>query len=448
MPGPMDMIKAAIEANASSNEIGALPLPESITAAFVRKDEQEMFDGMEHEAKDPRKSLHVDEVPIPPLGPNECLIAVMASAINFNTVWTSIFEPLPTFLFLERFAKEGELGARHNIDHHIVGSDAAAVVLRTGPGVTRWKPGDRVTVHCNYVDMEAPEGHDDSMMDPGQRIWGFETNFGSLAEISMVKATQLMPMPTHLTWEEAGCNGLVNSTSYRMLVSPNGAQMKQGDVVLIWGATGGLGGYAVQYCLNGGAIPVGVVSSADKVELLHEIGCEYAIDRKAEGYQFWDGDTQDPKEFKRFGKKIREFVGEDPDIVFEHPGRQTFGASVFVAKRGGKIVTCASTSGYMHEYDNRYLWMMLKRIIGSHFANYKEAYEANRLLDLGMIHPILSKTYPLAETAEAAWQVHQNLHRGKLGILVLADSEGQGVQDAEKRAKYADKIEIFKRFSD
>ncbi|MGH3118563.1 MAG: alcohol dehydrogenase catalytic domain-containing protein, partial [Gaiellales bacterium] len=320
MAGSIDQIKEAILNEASGEELAALELPESMRAAFVRKEEQDIFEGMAHEAKDPRKSLHVDEVPIPPLGPNECLIAVMASAINFNTVWTSIFEPLPTFAFLERFAKEGELGARHDLDHHIVGSDASAVVLRTGPGVTRWKPGDRVTVHCNYVDLEAPQGHDDSMMDPGQRIWGFETNFGSLAEISMVKANQLMPMPTHLTWEEAACNGLVNSTSYRMLVSPNGAQMKQGDVVLVWGATGGLGGYACQYVLNGGGIPVGVVSSPDKAELLNEIGVEHVIDRKAEGYRFWDGDEQNAKELRRFGKKIRELVGEDPDIVFEHPG--------------------------------------------------------------------------------------------------------------------------------
>jgi len=444
----MEKIREAILNDASGEEIGSLELPESMQAAFVRKDEQDMFEGMDHYDKDPRKSLHIDEVPIPPLGPNECRIAVMASAINFNTVWTSIFEPLSTFRFLEKFARQGELGARHNLDYHIVGSDASGVVLDVGPGVTRWKPGDRVTVHCNYVDMEAPQGHDDSMIDPGQKIWGFETNFGSMAEISMVKANQLMPMPSHLTWEEAACNGLVNSTSYRMLVSKNGTDMKQGDVVLIWGATGGLGGYAVQYCLNGGAIPVGVVSSQDKVDLLHEIGCEYVIDRKAEGYQFWDGDKQNTKEFVRFGKKIRELVGEDPDIVFEHPGRQTFGASVFVAKRGGQIVTCASTSGYMHEYDNRYLWMNLKDIIGSHFANYKEAWEANRLLDLGMIHPILSKSYPLTETAEAAYQVHNNLHKGKLGILVLSPEEDLGVQDTAKREKFADKIDLFKRFSD
>jgi crotonyl-CoA reductase len=448
MAGSIEAIRDAILNRAPGEEVAAIELPESMTAAFVRRDEQDMFEGMEHSEKDPRKGLHVEEVPIPPLGPNECLIAVMASAINYNTVWTSIFEPLSTFKFLERFGRESELAARHDLEYHIVGSDAAGVVLRTGPGVTRWKAGDEVTVHCNYVDLEAPEGHDDSMIDPGQRIWGFETNFGSLAEISMVKANQLMPKPRHLTWEEAACLGLVSSTSYRMLVSPNGANMKQGDVVLIWGATGGLGGFACQYVLNGGGIPVGVVSSPDKTKLLNEIGVEHVIDRKAEGYDFWDGDRPNNKELRRFGAKVRELCGEDPDIVFEHPGRQTFAASVFVAKRGGKIVTCASTTGYMHVYDNRYLWMNLKTIIGSHFANYREAWEANRLADLGMIHPILSKTYPLTEVGEAAAQVHHNLHKGKLGVRVLAPEDGLGVRDESRRAQHIDKIELFRRFSE
>ena len=172
--------------------------------------------------------------------------------------------------------------------------------------------------------------------------------------------------------------------------------MQQGDTVLVWGATGGLGGYACQYVLNGGGTPVGVVSSADKVELLHELGVEAVIDRKAAGYQFWsDEHTQDEREWRRLGKDIRGLVGRDPEIVFEHPGRQTFGASVFVAARGGTIVTCAATSGYMIEYDNRHLWMKLKRIISSHFANYKEAWEANRMIAEGRIQPILSAVFPL-----------------------------------------------------
>lgn len=441
----IEQIKQAI-LDGAYDTIEAIPIPESTRAAFVRKDEQEMFDGMDHADKDPRKSIHVEDVATPPLGPNEVLVAIMASAINYNTVWTSIFEPLPTFKFLERFGKESELGKRHDLDYHIIGSDGSGVVLRTGPGVTKWKPGDRVTIHCNYVDMEAPEGHDDSMLDPGQKIWGFETNFGGLADIAMVKANQLMPMPTHLTWEEAACNGLVNSTSYRMLVSQNGAQMKQGDVVLVWGATGGLGGYAVQYCLNGGAIPVAVVSSPEKVKLLNDLGVDLVIDRSAEGYQFWKDGKQDPKEWMRLGKKIRELTGgQDPDIVFEHPGRQTFGASIFVVKRGGKIVTCASTSGFIHEYDNRYLWMHLKSIIGSHFANYREAYEANRMLDLGMIQPVLSKSFPLEESGEAAFQVHTNAHLGKLGVLCLAPDEGLGVQDDAKRQSLADKVSAWRQ---
>ena len=321
----------------------------------------------------------------------------MASAINYNTVWTSIFEPLPTFGFLRRYGRISPLAKRHDLPYHVVGSDLAGVVLRTGPGVNAWKPGDQVVAHCLSVELESPDGHDDTMLDPEQRIWGFETNFGGLAELALVKSNQLMPKPAHLTWEEAASPGLVNSTAYRQLVSRNGAGMKQGDTVLIWGASGGLGSYATQFALNGGATPVCVVSSPEKAEICRAMGAELIIDRNAEGYRFWnDEHTQDPKEWKRFGARIRELTGgDDPDIVFEHPGRETFGASVYVARKGGTIVTCASTSGFEHQYDNRYLWMNLKRIVGSHFANYREAWEANRLIAKGLIHPTLSKVYPL-----------------------------------------------------
>jgi crotonyl-CoA reductase len=176
------------------------------------------------------------------------------------------------------------------------------------------------------------------------------------------------------------------------------------------------------------------------------MGAELIIDRAAEGYKFWaDEHTQDPAEWKRFGSKIRELTGgDDPDIVFEHPGRETFGASVFVARRGGTIVTCASTSGFMHSYDNRYLWMNLKRIIGSHFANYREAWEANRLIAKGKIHPTLSRVYSLAETGQAAQDVHRNTHQGKVGVLCLAPEEGLGVRDTEFRARHLADINRFR----
>ncbi|MGO1051764.1 crotonyl-CoA carboxylase/reductase [Crossiella sp. CA198] len=432
---------------AGENEaLAELAVPESYRGVTVHADEAGMFEGVPTKQKDPRRSLHLDDVPTPELGPGEALVAVMASAINYNTVWTSIFEPVSTFGFLRRYGRTSPLASRHDLPYHVVGSDLAGVVLRTGAGVNNWKPGDEVVAHCLSVELESPDGHNDTMMDPEQRIWGFETNFGGLAELALVKTNQLMPKPRHLSWEEAASPGLVNSTAYRQLVSTNGAGMKQGDTVLIWGASGGLGSYATQFALNGGATPVCVVSSPEKAEICRKMGAELIIDRSAEGYKFWkDEHEQDPSEWKRFGAKIRELTGgDDPDIVFEHPGKETFGASVFVARKGGTIVTCASTSGFMHSYDNRYLWMNLKRIVGSHFANYREAWEANRLIAKGKIHPTLSNVYSLENTGQAAYDVHQNAHQGKVGVLCLAPEAGLGVRDPEFRAAHEDAINRFR----
>jgi crotonyl-CoA reductase len=443
----MQEILEAVLAGAPGDQLAALPLPESYTAAVVRREDMTMFEGVASADKDPRKAIHVMEVPTPELAPDEAFIAVMASSINFNTVWSSIFEPVPTFAFLDRLARESEAAKRHALPYQVIGSDASGVVLRVGSAVRSWKPGDKVTVHCNHVDDQDPTSHDDSMLGSNQRIWGYETNFGGLAHLSVVKANQLMPKPAHLTWEEAASNALCNSTSYRMLVGENGARMKQGDVVLVWGATGGIGGYAVQYVLNGGGIPVGVVSSEKRAAILREMGVEAVIDRAAAGYRFWkDETTQDESEWRRFGKDIRGLVGEDPDIVFEHPGRSTMGASIFVTKKGGTVVTCAATAGYMVEFDNRHFWMKLKRLIGSHFANYDEAWAANRLVSLGKIHPMVSVVYPLEQTGEAAFQVHKNLHEGKIGVLCLAPQEGLGIDDPELRAKVGeDKLTVFRR---
>ena len=445
----MQEILDAIQSDASPEDFANLAIPESYRAAHVLRSEQTMWDGYESADKDPHKSLHVDEVATPEIAPDEVYLAVMASSINFNTVWTSIFEPLPTFAFLDRLGKESVWGKRHALDYHVVGSDASGVIVKVGSAVRNWKPGDRVTVHCNYLDDQDPSAHDDSMLAANQRIWGFETNFGGLADLSVVKANQLMPKPAHLSWEEAAVNALCSSTSYRMLVGDNAANMKQGDNVFIWGATGGIGAYATQLVLNGGGTPVGVVSSPERAELLNAMGCEFVVDRKAEGYQFWsDENTQDESEWRRLGKQVRGMIGDDPDIVFEHPGRSTMGASVFITKRGGKIVTCAATSGYMIEYDNRHLWMKLKSIISSHFANYQEAWEMNRLLGTGAIVPVMSDVFALDHVGDAALKVHRNEAEGKLGVLCLAPEEGLGITDRAKRESVGeDRINLFRRMA-
>jgi crotonyl-CoA carboxylase/reductase len=246
-----------------------------------------------------------------------------------------------------------------------------------------------------------------------QKIWGYETSFGSFAQFTKVQSQQLLPRPQHLSWEEAASYGLTYFTAYRMLCSQ--AQMKAGDNVLVWGAGGGLGVFAIQLCKLMGANAIAVVSSPDKEHMVREFGASMVINRSQ--FDF----SQGPSASRAFGAEIRKLTGgKDPDIVFEHVGKETFPTSVLVAKRFGKIVICGATSGYDLTFDVRYLWMRQKSIIGSHFANAYQAERANRLVIEGKIKPVLDKVFPFEKTAEAHQLMAENKHKGKMAIRVQA----------------------------
>ncbi len=438
----MNVVSEAAPADAQIERLLSREPPSTYLAAHLARADEGIFG--DRADRDVRRSIRVGEVPLPRLAPDEVLLAVMASAINYNTVWSAMFEPIPTFRFLERLGRQGGWEARHDLPHHVIGSDAAGVVVRMGEAVRKWSVGDRVVVYPCAIDHQDPLSQVDGMLAEDQRAWGFETNFGGLAHFAVVKANQLIPKPRHLTWEEAACNTLCAMTAYRMLVSPHGARMKQGDAVLVWGATGGLGAYAIQMIRNGGGCAIGVVSSEGKARLLEELGCDLVLRRDELGL---DG-LGEVEMGKRVGGEVRRHLGEDPQIVFEHVGRETFGASVYLVRRGGAVVTCGSSTGYMHEYDNRRLWMKLKRVIGSHAANWHEAWEANRLIAQGRIMPALSKVYPLERAGEAAREVQLNRHVGKVGVLCLAEREGLGVEDPQLRASIGEeRLRLFRELA-
>ena len=173
----------------------------------MHKDEEGMFEGLASRDKDPRESLHVEDVPVPELGPGEALVAVMASVDQLQHRVDLDLRAGVDLRLPGAVRPAHPLAKRHDLPYHVVGSDLSGVVLRTGPGVHAWQPGDEVVAHCLSVELESPHGHNDTMLDPEQRIWGFETNFGGLAELALVKANQLMPKPAHLTWEEAASPG-------------------------------------------------------------------------------------------------------------------------------------------------------------------------------------------------------------------------------------------------
>jgi crotonyl-CoA reductase len=430
-----DPLADAVRAGAPSEVLRRMPVPAAYTAAHLRVEDVDMFRGVDD--KDVRKSLRVGPVEMPELAPDEVLVAVMASAVNYNTVWSATFEPLPTFRFLRQYGKQDRWAARHDQPYHVMGSDAAGVVVRVGAGVRRWKIGDHVAISPVVVDDQEPATHNDAMVSEGMISWGFENNFGGLAHYTTVRASQLLPKAGHLSWEEAAGIPLCAGTAYRMLVGRHGARMKQGDIVLVWGAVGGLGAYAVQLIKNGGGIAIGVVSSEAKAEAARRLGYDVVINRTELGIDAAHADRPElaVELGKRLGKAIRAAVGEDPHIVFEHTGKLTFGISVFVVRRGGTVITCGSSSGYTHQFDNRYLWMKLKRIIGSHAANLAEMTECNRLTRLGKVGPVLSAVYPLAQIGEATRLVQLNDHYGKIGVLCLAEQPGLGITDPEMRER-------------
>ncbi|AOR31520.1 crotonyl-CoA carboxylase/reductase [Streptomyces fodineus] len=434
----MDDLTKTVLSGASPEEIERAPLPSHFTAAHLRVEDEGVFgDSGDIGDKDVRRTLHVGAVRMPELAPDEVVLAVMASSVNYNTVWSAKFEPLSTFRFLRSYAKQGGWATRHDQPFHVLGSDAAGVVVRVGSGVRRWRVGDHVIVSPAYVDDQEAATQSDGMLSEAQLAWGFETNYGGLAHYAVARASQLVPKPAHLSWEEAASIPVCGGTAYRMLVGDRGARMKQGDIVLIWGASGGLGSYAVQLVKNGGGTAVGVVGSERKAQIARKLGCDVVINREEIG--LGDDPGEDPEQAvkagRRLGAIIRREVGEDPHIVFEHVGRATFGISVFVVRRGGAVVTCGSSTGYHHSFDNRYLWMRLKRIIGSHIANLQEMTECARLFGQGKIAPVVSRVYPLAEVAEATRLVQLNQHIGKVGVLCLAPEPGLGITAPGLRAR-------------
>ncbi|MGH2970374.1 MAG: crotonyl-CoA carboxylase/reductase [Solirubrobacteraceae bacterium] len=367
---------------------------------------------------EPIEAFQLEEMETPQPGAFEVTVRVMAAGVNFNNVWAALGQPVSVFRY-------------HPEDHHIGGSDASGIVWKVGEGVTRWQPGDEVVIHCNQASYEDPEVHGlDPLAAPSQKIWGYETTWGSFAQFCKVQAQQLLPKPAHLSWEEAASYGLTYFTAYRMLIDQ--ARIQAGQRVLIWGAAGGLGVFATQLCRLTGADCAGVVSSADKGQLVTSLGAAGFLDRSEyRGMMRRGGETPDEekarfKESRRFCKAVEEVLGGPPDVVFEHVGKATFPTSVLAVKPFGTVVICGATSGYQLDFDVRYLWMRQKRIIGSHFANAYECMLANRLIESGKIRPVLWRTLGFDGVAEAHQLMHRNEHLGKIAILVGAGSEGQG----------------------
>ena len=368
----------------------------------------------------PEESFQVEVLPTWSIGDDEVLVYVMAAGINYNGVWAGLGEPISPFDV-------------HKTEFHIAGSDASGIVWAVGSKVKRWKVGDEVIIHCNQDDGDDEECNGgDPMLSPSQRIWGYETPDGSFGQFCRAQSRQLMPRPKHLTWEESACYTLTLATAYRMLFGHVGHVLRPGQNVLVWGASGGLGVFGVQLVAASGANAIGVISDPGKRDYVMELGAKGVIIRKdfdcwgqlpkvnSPEYAAWT------KEARKFGKAIWDITGkQDVDIVFEHPGEQTFPVSTLVVKRGGMVVFCAGTTGFNITFDARYVWMRQKRIQGSHFAHLKQAAAANQFVLDRRIDPCMSEVLPWADIPRAHTLMWKNQHKpGNMAVLVNSPKAG------------------------
>ncbi len=406
---------ATMENKKDLYEIGELPplghLPEKMHAWAIRRERH----------GEPDQSFQLEIVDVKKPDSHEVVVLVMAAGVNYNGVWAGLGVPISPFDV-------------HKAEYHIAGSDASGIVWAVGEKVTRWKVGDEVVIHCNQDDGDDEECNGgDPMFSPSQRIWGYETPDGSFAQFTTVQAQQLMPRPQHLTWEESACYTLTLATAYRMLFGHHPHELKPGQNVLVWGASGGLGSYAIQLINTAGANAIGVISEEDKREFVLSLGAKGVINRK--DFNCWGQlpkvNTDEYKqwfaEVRKFGKAIWDITGKgvNVDMVFEHPGEATFPVSTFVVKKGGMVVICAGTTGYNLTMDARYVWMHQKRIQGSHFAHLKQAAAANRLMVERRLDPCMSEVFPWDEIPAAHMKMRRNEHKpGNMAVLVQAPYTG------------------------
>ena len=396
-------------------EIGEMPplgyVPKKMYAWAIRRERH----------GEPEKSFQVEVVDTWEIDSNEVLVLVMAAGVNYNGVWAGLGQPISPF--------DG-----HKQPYHIAGSDASGIVWKVGSAVKTWKVGDEVVVHCNQDDGNDEECNGgDPMMSPTQRIWGYETPDGAFAQFTRVQAQQLMPRPKHLTWEESACYTLTLATAYRMLFGHAPHELKPGQNVLVWGASGGLGSYAIQLANTAGANAIGVISEEDKREFVMAMGAKGVINRK--DFNCWGQmpTVNTPeynewlKEARKFGKAIWDITGKgvNVDMVFEHPGEATFPVSTLICKKGGMVVICAGTSGFNCTFDVRYMWMHQKRLQGSHFAHLKQASAANKLMIERRLDPCMSEVFPWSDIPMAHTKMLRNQHKpGNMAVLVQAPRTG------------------------
>src|SRR6266702_3874902 len=315
----------------------------------------------------------VTQYPVPSATAGHVVMRVGASSFNYHDVFTmrgmpGIKVPLPV----------------------IIGLDMAGEVVELGPGVSGWRPGDRVLVNPVYPQ----KGLMGEMLD------------GGMAEYCRVAAEQLLRMPAAVTFEEAASLPVAYGTAHRMLITHK--TVKQGDKVVILGASGGVGTGCVILCKMLGAEVIACASNATKLQRLKELGADHVLNYQEVDFSTWVIDT--------YGKPQRRSYEGGVDVVINFTGGDTWHPSLRCVKRGGKLLVCGATAGYDPKQDLRYIWSFELQVIGSNSFYDDDLRALMDLISESKMKPVIDKVLPLEAAREGLRLIQDREVIGKVVV--------------------------------
>jgi NADPH:quinone reductase-like Zn-dependent oxidoreductase len=315
----------------------------------------------------------VTDHPLPQATEGHVVIRVRASSFNYHDYFTvkgmpGIKVPLPV----------------------VIGLDMAGEIAEVGPGVQKWKLGDRVLVN----PLNKTKGLMGEMMD------------GGMAEYCLVAADQLIAMPAGVNFEQASSLPVAYGTAHRMLITHK--TVKKGDRVIVLGASGGVGTGCLLLAKLLGAEVIACASSEDKMRRLKEIGADEVIDYTKTDWSKWA--------VEKYGKPQRRSYDGGVDVVINFTGGDTWVPSLRCLKRGGKLLVCGATAGYDPKEDLRYVWSFEIEVKGSNSFYDDDLSGLMIMIQKGEMKPVIDKVLPLEQAREGLRLIRDREVFGKVVV--------------------------------
>ena len=327
--------------------------------------------------------LTLEDVPLPTLKAGEVLVRVKACALNHLDVW--LRQGIPNFPITLP---------------HISGCDVSGVVERIGEGVNvPYAVGQPVVLAPGISCWQCESclaGRDNFCST--YHLLGAQVH-GGYAEYVKVPSRNLMPFPTALTFEQSAAYPLVSVTAWHMVKTL--ANVQPGETVLVMGAGSGVGSMAIQIAGLLGARVLATVGTDDKIDKAKRLGVHEVINHAREDVT----------------ERVHTFTdGRGVDVVIEHIGQAVWEQCLRSMARGGRLVTCGSTSGTESRCDTRFLYSRQLTIMGSFMGTRAELMETGRLVQAGRLQPVVDSVFALSEACQAQERM---LARKLFGKIIL-----------------------------